>query len=83
MIPSDLFYDPDSEVAISFLPWTSNTSDVTEYHSYLSNQRIEALALKPYFVGEWENTVVGTDSIFQSVKTSWSINGKCHNLCNK
>ena len=76
MIPSDLFYDPDSDVVISLLPWKSNTSDVTEYYHYLSNLGIENLVLKPNFVGEWENTIVGTDSIFQSVKASCTINGK-------
>ena len=76
MIPSDLFYDPDSEVAISILPWTSNSSNVEEHSSYLPNQGIESIVLKPNFVGEWENSVFGTDSIFQSVKTSCLIKGK-------
>ena len=80
-IPSDLFYDPDDTISTTILPCTSNNVGVSEYINFDSLKSKVIAKLASNFIGAWEVTLVGYDSISQGVKTSFYINGKITLLC--
>ena len=75
-IPSDIFYSQDDTISIVTLPWTSNNRGVSEYISYDPLQSKVITKLAHNFIGSWEITLVGYDSILQGARASTFINGK-------